>query len=68
MVEALAHYTRLPALNNNLGTIHLLRRQQILLDFDPSLRTVGNFLPLSVGKFDQFLTPTPLKNADVTNG
>ena len=49
------------------GTIHLRRRQlsQIL---DPSPPTVGSFLVLSVGKFGKFLTPPPLRHADVLNG
>ena len=36
--------------------------------FDPYPPTVGSFLLLSIGKFGQFLTPPPLKNADVLNG
>ena len=50
-----------------LGTIHL-GRWQIFLDFWPlPPLTVGSFLLLSVGKFGKFLTPPPLKNADVLN-
>ena len=33
----------------------------------PASPTVGSFLLLSVGKFGKFLTPSPLKNADVLN-
>ena len=48
-------------------TIHL-RRWQIFKIFDPYPLPVGSFLLLSVGKFDKFLTPPALKNADVLNG
>ena len=50
-----------------LGTIHL-RRRQIFTIFDPYPPTVGSFLVLSVGKFGKFLTPPPLRHADVLNG
>ena len=36
-------------------------------NFWSRLPPIGSFLLLSIGKFDQFLTP-PLKNADVVNG
>ena len=36
--------------------------------FDPNPSTVGSSLVLSVGKFGQFLTPPPLKHADILNG
>ena len=36
--------------------------------FDPYTPSVGSFLLLSIGKFGQFLTLPPLKNADVLNG
>ena len=49
------------------GTIHLRRRQIITL-FDPYPPTVGSFIVLSVGKFGKFLTPPPLRHADVLNG
>ena len=49
------------------GTIHLKRRQ-ILRIFLPLPPPVGSFLLLSVGKFGQFLTPPPIRNADVLNG
>ena len=45
-----------------------LRRRQIFKIFDPYPPPVGSFLLLSIGKFGQFLTPPPLKNADVLNG
>ena len=51
-----------------LGTIHLRRRQFFHAVFDPYPSAVGSFLLLSVGKFLKFLTPSPLKNADVLNG
>ena len=50
-----------------LGTIHL-RHRQIFTIFDPYPPPVGNFLLLSIGKFDQFLTPPPLEHADVLDG
>ena len=50
-----------------LGTIHL-RRRQTFHDFLPLAPTVGSFLQLSVSKFGNFLTPTPLKNANVLDG
>ena len=36
--------------------------------FDPYPPTVCSFLLLSVGKFGKFLTPPPLRHADVLNG
>ena len=36
--------------------------------FWPLPLTVGSFLLLSVGQFGKFLTPPPLKNADILNG
>ena len=42
------------------GTIHL-SQWQILCDFDPSS-------PPPIGKFDQCLTPHPIKNANILNG
>jgi hypothetical protein len=36
--------------------------------FDPYPPTVRSFLLLSIGKFGKFLTPPPLRNADVLNG
>jgi hypothetical protein len=35
--------------------------------FDPYPPPVCSFLLQSVGKFNQFLTPPPLKNADILN-
>ena len=35
--------------------------------FDPYPPTVGSFLLLSYGKFGKFLTPAPLRDADVLN-
>ena len=52
------------ALNTVYGTIHL-RHRKIFTIFDPYPPPVGSFLLLSVGKFGQFLTPSPLKNDDV---
>ena len=49
----------IPAHILQVGTIHL-RRRQIFTTFDP--------YPPPVGKFAQFLTPSPPKNADVLNG
>ena len=49
------------------GTIHL-RRQQIFMIFDPYPPPVGSFLLVSISKLGHFLTPFPLKNADVLNG
>jgi hypothetical protein len=51
----------------SLGTIHL-RRWQIFTNFRPLPPTVGSFYVLSVGKFGKFLTPPPLRHADVLNG
>ena len=50
-----------------MGTIHLWRRQFFTI-FYPYSPPVGSFLLLSIGKFGQFFTPLPLKNADVLNG
>ena len=50
-----------------LGTIHK-RRRHFFQIFDTLLHHVGSFLVLSVGHFDQFLTPPPLKIADVIYG
>ena len=36
--------------------------------FEPYPPPVGSFLLLSVGKFGQFFTHPPLKNADILNG
>ena len=49
------------------GTIHL-RRWQIFMIFYPYPPPVGSFLLLSVSKIGKFLTPPPLKNADILNG
>ena len=51
----------------NKGTIHK-RRRQFFRIFDTPLPHVGSFLVLSVGNFDQFLTPPPLPIADVVYG
>ena len=53
--------------NKYYGTIHL-RRRQIFHDFWSLPPPVGSFLLLSIGQFCKFLTPPPLKNADVLNG
>ena len=37
-------------------------------DFWPLPSSVGSFLLLFIGKYGKFLTPPPLKNADVLNG
>ena len=50
-----------------LSTYIHLRRQQNFKQFWPLPPPVGNFLLLSFGKFDQFLTPFSLKKADVLN-
>ena len=50
-----------------LGTIHK-RRRHFFRIFDTPLPHVGSFLVLSVGNFDQFLTPSPLPIADVVYG
>ena len=51
----------------HLGTIHK-RRRQFFRIFDTPLPHVGSFLVLSVGNFDQFLTPPPLPIANVVYG
>ena len=42
----------------HIGAIHK-RRRQFFRIFDTPLPHVGSFLVLSVGNFDQFLTPPP---------
>ena len=55
-------------LRTDKGTFHL-RRQQIIMIFDPDPPLLAVFYSiLPVGKFGQFLIPHPLKNADVLNG
>ena len=50
-----------------LGTI-LLRHRQFFTIFDPYPPPSAVFLLLSIGKFGEILTPSPLKNADVLHG
>ena len=47
---------------------HPLKTSAKFHDFWPIPFSVGRFLLLSVGKFGQFLTTSPLRNADVLNG
>ena len=54
-------------MNVPFGTIHL-RRRQFFTIFDPLPPCVGSLLLLSIDKFDQFLTLSPLQIADVVNG
>ena len=54
-------------MDDPLGTIYKQRRQFFRI-FAPPLPHVGIFLVLSVGNFDQFLTPPPLPIDDVFYG
>ena len=49
------------------GTIHKQRRQFFQI-FETPLPHVDSFLVLSVGNFDQFLTPPPLPITDIVYG
>ena len=51
-----------------LVTYFDIKNVAIFLDFDTPLPHVGSFLVLSIVKFGEFLTPPPLKHADILNG